>query len=533
MLLPIKAYNIGLKPNLQADNNIEINSKNLNLESQRDKLNSNSKSKSLGAAIGFNGDSSNSISANISNSIKKQTVLSSIISDKININVEENTNLTGSLILAGNYDEKGDLKDNSNLNLTTNTLSFSNLSNAVYNKSTFLSLSGSYSSNKQIKNENQPKSPISFINSQADNSSKAPRIIDTIYNKSSKLTADSEYKEKYVNKSSTSYTNNRSLFFSASKTSATIGKGNLIIKDEQNSDDTARLNREVSNLNKDLYKTNVSSNINAKIDHRLFTQEGRDNIKQELKDMNKNMTIISKTLPNAKSDNKIEAFAGKILNTIGTISLGIIPTNENLGGFLSNVPGYFGVHDVNFGVYGDTNAYNVYTNGIGNTLEESLQGADNIIGKNVAKQILYNPGYGFLSDITEALLNMLAINTGIQNDIQQATNQIIQRVKAQDPKQRVQMHLHSQANLIHKNIANTKDIDYFNYAPPMTMNWVQSTMGTPEERIEKNDGDFVTKPLNILNPLNWLKPGHGTENYGAARREKEAQLLKNKLNKGE
>lgn len=510
--------------NLQADNNIEINSKNLNLESQRDKLNSNSKSKSLGAAIGFNGDSSNSISANISNSksnsIKKQTVLSSIISDKININVEENTNLTGSLILAGNYDEKGDLKDNSNLNLTTNTLSFSNLSNAVYNKSTFLSLSGSYSSNKQIQNENQPKSPISFINSQADNSSKAPRIIDTIYNKSSKLTSDSEYKEKYANKSSTSYTNNRSLFFSASKTSATIGKGNLIIKDEQNSDDTARLNREVSNLNKDLYKTNVSSNINAKIDHRLFTQEGRDNIKQELKDMNKNMTIISKTLPNAKSDNKIEAFAGKILNTIGTISLGIIPTNENLGGFLSNVPGYFGVHDVNFGVYGDTNAYNVYTNGIGNTLEESLQGADNIIGKNVAKQILYNPGYGFLSDITEALLNMLAINTGIQNDIQQATNQIIQRVKAQDPKQRVQMHLHSQANLIHKNIANTKDIDYSSYGAPMTRSWLQSTMEIPDSRIYKNDGDFVANPLNILNPLNWFEYGHTTEDYKKAIEER-------------
>jgi len=32
---------------------------------------------------------------------------------------------------------------------------------------------------------------------------------------------------------------------------------------------------------------------------------------------------------------------------------------------------------------------------------------------------------------------------------------------------------------------------------------------------QKNDGDYVSNPINIFNPTTWNKPGHGTENYKA------------------
>jgi len=42
-----------------------------------------------------------------------------------------------------------------------------------------------------------------------------------------------------------------------------------------------------------------------------------------------------------------------------------------------------------------------------------------------------------------------------------------------------------------------------------------------KKRIEKNEGDYVSHPLNIFNPSTWSKPGHGTENYGASKKAKE------------
>ncbi|MGH1601769.1 hypothetical protein, partial [Campylobacter majalis] len=65
------------------------------------------------------------------------------------------------------------------------------------------------------------------------------------------------------------------------KTLATIGQGNLNIKDKDSSDDTDRLNRDTKKINKDLYSTNISSNVDATIDTRLFSKDGREQVKQE------------------------------------------------------------------------------------------------------------------------------------------------------------------------------------------------------------------------------------------------------------
>ncbi|WP_229933715.1 hypothetical protein, partial [Campylobacter majalis] len=101
---------------------------------------------------------------------------------------------------------------------------------------------------------------------------------------------------------SVNYSNSQNQGYLSSKTLATIGQGNLIVantnisnlsKDEpnnlqsnktnnlSNSDDLTRLNRDTKKINKNLCNTNISSNIDALIDTRLFTKDGRKEIEDE------------------------------------------------------------------------------------------------------------------------------------------------------------------------------------------------------------------------------------------------------------
>ena len=64
---------------------------------------------------------------------------------------------------------------------------------------------------------------------------------------------------------------------------ATLGSGNIEIADKQNSDDLTRLNRDTTKLTKDLVNTSISSNVDASIDARVFTADGREQIKSEIK----------------------------------------------------------------------------------------------------------------------------------------------------------------------------------------------------------------------------------------------------------
>ncbi|MCZ6187205.1 hemagglutinin repeat-containing protein, partial [Campylobacter ureolyticus] len=286
--------------NLKADNTLNLKTNNLTLESQRDILNSNFKSNSFGVGVGFSGGNNPNPSAisnnmvsykdtklsnananfskNRSNSKTKQTVLSSITGDKVNIDVQQNTNLKGSLIAAGEYktiiDEDGSKKtifiDNKNLNLKTGSLTFSNLKNSNYSKKTSLGVGVNVALNKDDKNK---------PNNQKTNNT----------NLNSKIT-------------SATYSNNKDLTYNSSKTLATIGKGNLIVsnidisnlnKDEldklqsnktdnlSNLDDLVRLNKDTNQINKDLYNTNINSNIDVSIDTRLFSKEGRKEIKDD------------------------------------------------------------------------------------------------------------------------------------------------------------------------------------------------------------------------------------------------------------
>ncbi|WP_229933716.1 hemagglutinin repeat-containing protein, partial [Campylobacter majalis] len=276
--------------NLRANNIANINvGNNLILQSQRDSYTSNSKSTSIAAGMGFSGEKTqstnpnpkaisnnlvsyenaklSSINSNFTqdkqNTITKQTILSSITANNLNINTKNNTHLKGSMIAAGSFDENGNFIDNKNLNLTTNTLTYENLSNTSYTKGSSLSIGLNYAFK-----DNQTKKQDNTTNNK-DNQDKTTNPTDIATNK------DNQPKDLNNKITSATYSNSRNLNYNHSKTLATIGQGNLNIKDKDSSDDTDRLNRDTAKTNKDLYSTNISSNIDASVDMRLFSKEGR------------------------------------------------------------------------------------------------------------------------------------------------------------------------------------------------------------------------------------------------------------------
>ncbi|MGG7074646.1 hemagglutinin repeat-containing protein, partial [Campylobacter sp. 9BO] len=231
--------------NLRANNTANINvGNNLILQSQRDSYTSNSKSTSIAAGIGFSSLSkaqsnninpssmfdknhlidtstikASSINSNLNhtrqNTITKQTILSSITANNLNINTKNNTHLKGSLIAAGSFDENGNFIDNKNLNLTTNTLTYENLSNTSYTKGTNLSIGLNYAfkDNQITKQDNTTNNK--------DNQDKTTNPTDIATNK------DNQPKDLNNKITSASYSNSRNLNYTHSKTLATIGQGNL------------------------------------------------------------------------------------------------------------------------------------------------------------------------------------------------------------------------------------------------------------------------------------------------------------------
>ena len=265
--------------NLRADGTLNLKvGNNLVLESVRDKYTSSQKGFSISGGIGLGGNTkaesngikttglfdknhfvdtssvkTSSSNANFSqqrsNAITKQTILSSITANNLNVEVGNNTHLKGSLLAAGEYDKDNTFIDNHNLNLKTNTLSYENLSNTSYTKGTNFSIGANYAF-KDAKTDNQAKADNKDLNS--------------------KIT-------------SASYLNQRNLSYTLSKNLATLGNGNIEIADKENSDDLDRLNRGTTKLTKDLVNTSISSNVDASIDARMFTADGREQIKQDIK----------------------------------------------------------------------------------------------------------------------------------------------------------------------------------------------------------------------------------------------------------
>ncbi|WP_159070871.1 hemagglutinin repeat-containing protein [Campylobacter concisus] len=317
--------------NLRADERLNLKvGNNLSLESVRDKYAHNERGYSVGVGIGFSADKSpnssfanpsstktTSSNANFSrsrsNTITKQTVLSSITANELNVEVGKNTHLKGSLLAAGEYDKDNTFIDNHNLNLKTNTISYENLSNTSYAKGTNFSIGANY-------------------------------ILEDKNNKDSRSNNNQE--DKFTGLKSIDLSNHRNLSYSLSKNLATLGSGNIEIADKQNSDDLTRLNRDTTKLTKDLVNTSISSNVDGSMDLRVLTKSGQKDIAKEIVDANYGLKKLSEQMPDENSKNKIVSIMGKLLVYGSMVALDIIPTSYNNGGLFGQLVGSFGGKEI-------------------------------------------------------------------------------------------------------------------------------------------------------------------------------------------
>ncbi|MDN5089595.1 hemagglutinin repeat-containing protein [Aliarcobacter butzleri] len=272
--------------NVRANDTLNLNvGNNLVLESLRDEYSSNSKGFNVNAGIGFGSagkeghrtpsldvgkQSSTNAGFSVNNGVtqNKQTVLSSITGDKVNVNVGNNTHLKGSLLASGNYDDNGNFVDNKNLNLTTDTLTFGNLSNSTYSSSKSLGVNVNYNlEDKKVENaqEKPQQKGISSVGYQAENSLSA----------------------------------------NASKTLATLGQGNVTVKDIENSDELDRLNRDTTAVNKDLYSSSTGTKVDATLDTRLLTKDGQEQIAKEFEQLADNVDTLNRYLKDNLGNNKL------------------------------------------------------------------------------------------------------------------------------------------------------------------------------------------------------------------------------------
>ncbi|ENS5562875.1 hemagglutinin repeat-containing protein [Vibrio cholerae] len=166
----------------------------------------------------------------------KQTVVTSLTSNgSLDINVDGNTDIKGATIAA--LDGEG--KDSGKLNLTTDSLTYADLSNTSYSQDQSLGLNTS----------------VGVNNGELDSTNNSTSL-------------------QYKNTSG----------YDKSKTLATIGQGNLNIGDLESSDDTSRLNRDIEHTEKDLFTVDrKQGDIDVTVDHRLLSEEGRSQIKEDVK----------------------------------------------------------------------------------------------------------------------------------------------------------------------------------------------------------------------------------------------------------
>lgn len=265
-----------------------------------------------------------------------------------------------------------------------------------------------------------------------------------------------------------------------------------------------------------MYSSKTGTSVDATLDTRLLTEKGREQIAKEYEDMDKNMKTIANTLPSATSDNPIEATIGNIWNWVAHGTLDVLPSNENNGGVLRNIPGLFGEEDSLYYVYGDKESKKLYVNGIWNFYpDNSKEGGQYIVGDE-SFQYAYNPSSGILGDLLETSVDkFLWWRTGVSK----------QAEKTQNEGDWTDIYLHSQGHEISKYNPN-KNVTYYSYGAPSSVENIKEIFNirNPENNIQQNEGDYVSYPINIFNPLTWDKPGHATSNYGASKEKKEQSL---------
>ena len=244
--------------NIHANDNLHTDiGGDLNLVSQQNTSSGSNHGIGISGGVGSDEGSINSVNAGINSSngryYTSETVQTSLTSGgNANVMVGGNTHLEGALLAT--IDENG--QDSGKLNLSTESLSYSDLSNSHYDSNQSMGLS----SNVGIGN-----APATTDDPLAN--------IDT-KNQSSSM--------QYSNTSSTSL----------GKTLATLGEGDITIGGESQAGDStgkssdllAGLNRDTQNTEKELYSVDrQQGNVDVTVDHRLLSEEGREVIAEDFK----------------------------------------------------------------------------------------------------------------------------------------------------------------------------------------------------------------------------------------------------------
>lgn len=180
-------------------------------------------------------------------SVSRETVRSSLTSGgTANINVEGDTTIVAATIAT--IDEEGN--DLGNLNLSTNTLHYANL--------------------RDFNQSNQTSAGISSSVSIGGSGDVTQQTV----------AKDNDGDDLEVNSSNISYSNTSS--YSASNSLATLGNGNIIIHDQENSDSLDGINRDVTDDTYELWDVErQEGNIDLTVDHRLLSEDGRNKIRED------------------------------------------------------------------------------------------------------------------------------------------------------------------------------------------------------------------------------------------------------------
>ncbi|MCZ4371320.1 hemagglutinin repeat-containing protein [Vibrio diazotrophicus] len=229
---------------VNADESLTMNvGGDLNVSSVQDRYSSSQKGMGISGGLSLSDGATSEVTGasggvNASNgrTRTKQTVVTSLTSGgTADINVANNTDLKGAVIATQN--DAG--KDTGQLNLTTNTFTFADLSNTDYNQNRSMGVSTS----------------VGVNDGEIDSTNNSTSI-------------------QYKNTSG----------YSKSKTLATVGQGNLTIADSDNSHDLTALNRDIEQTEKDLFTVDrKQGDFDVTIDHRLLTEKGRAQIKEDVK----------------------------------------------------------------------------------------------------------------------------------------------------------------------------------------------------------------------------------------------------------
>ena len=255
----------------------------LNLESVQNRSNSRNTSMGISGGVSFGGtgakkDSTQGLSdvggmsgvnggINAGNgmSVTRETVLTSLTSGgTADVNVKGNTQITGALLATINEDGS----DRNQLDFSTGSLNFTDLRNNHQNTQTNAGVSANFGVGEGKTENSREGQPTA---------------------------EGANGKTLYANTSNLTYSNTQEN--SASKTLATLGHGNITVGGTQlekdgeltdagkaNGSPLIGMNRDTANTEKELWNSEQSQTVDATLDHRLLTSDGRQQIKNDATD---------------------------------------------------------------------------------------------------------------------------------------------------------------------------------------------------------------------------------------------------------